>query len=1480
MSLSTPILTLPLLVETRFGIQGSNELWIRAFPDDIFWGNFDRTLSPSEKSDALAFRQLETVETQRKYWESLVAKYGAYRASWLVQITKAELIQQASVNGSPQNSFAFKWLPERLFFYIYLRRKDNGKIELYRDGGGNIPSGEKIPSEGLPVFENTGNWIQNFGQAIHVGMGKKITFESAGVYDLSRIERIIVCGIRAGEDHSGDIAALFHNHQYEKGFSFVEYGTPTNNFEGRRSGYSSLDKYEAVESFGYCVEDGPAQNDQRAAGNTLARALGISGDHFKHIKGTDHQDPILNTFFQEATWFALGGEMLKSLFGDQIGKYTHVELWKHYSRYVKARGPLPAIKIGRQPYGILPAMAVRNSKLQTSDSLSAKLHPVLAALFDKWLEMVADNVPHVTRETADPDQELLRVLSMQEHSTALQLRVRKYDRISNRIPGWLQQELQIPTPLATLPLAQVYDLLQGRPEVAGMIESIKNNTEKLTFLLEHFGPEERLRYKEKLRNAPILSFKDDWQEIRSVYQLEDEPSKKEESESLLKLKLTQGNFQGLESVLQQLKKQVTPGAKESTATTRNHLLHYPDQTDLSLFVDLILRSYAGAAELGYRVICFEPTLQQLRDFKDFRVKLPGGILPDGVILTDGDRELTIKKPEGIGVIGKWFVTEGQQVQAGQRLFLFNTGFDLAGLNQITIPLWTAILRTLQQMPAGEQRQAQMTALMETLDLNSYRLDAWITSLATRRLDHIRNTAGQENKTLLGAYGWVENLRPNDTTVTKGANGKFHDSISKNDGGIIHCPTPAQARVATITKNAFLRHMNDQNAGPGNPFTLNLISDRIQKSNRLLDGIRQDQSVEALLGYHLERWLHDSGCHLEIYKLRKLFPLEVNTIRHQSADADTGFQQLSVIHGLKIIEARSSQTLSSREELNNLNMQRINDGIDQLEDMLDSSLDNLSFEAVYQLLNGNLDRSAAALEATMGKVDPPETEALKTRMPGTGIQHKLAILFPVAEDFLPTQAKAFVEPVLETWLKDRLGPMDKILCQVELYAGQEVYLKPGKVDPFQVIDVRLSDLAISYSDLFYLSDQPVSDGASELELRIRNYVAGNADLHLNWEQNTFKITHRAPLDCRSLLDALEWARYAQQLLARCRDLRSEDLAVPGEMPQYAPQALVDLAARLEQLLTALEQTDVDLSYLSQFDLPQAKSAFLHQSTPDSDRLSKEIRSKISQVRAILSQVGAMDLTTTYPKAFEELQRAAKLLFGSTFHLVPAAVATPEFLAEFQSGRQERLIGDSTMGLTMTCGQERVQLWMEELAQVKPAAAAFEEWLMIDTTWNATGFAYQIIQHPTGVQTPWIGLSHAEIDELRAKVKYPLSDDRYYPPGSSSMVLWRPDGLELTDAGKAIPCHGLIVEEFAEHIPDRELTTGLSFHYDTPNAEPPQTLLLAVKDQESGQSWTVDELAETINDTFDLMKVRPIDLEALRGFGFVAPFPGIHNIPYVN
>ena len=52
----------------------------------------------------------------------------------------------------------------------------------------------------------------------------------------------------------------------------------------------------------------------------------------------------------------------------------------------------------------------------------------------------------------------------------------------------------------------------------------------------------------------------------------------------------------------------------------------------------------------------------------------------------------------------------------------------------------------------------------TLDLSAHRLDAWVTSMATKRLAamHIDGPAGQ----YVGAYGWVENLKPIPAAIVK------------------------------------------------------------------------------------------------------------------------------------------------------------------------------------------------------------------------------------------------------------------------------------------------------------------------------------------------------------------------------------------------------------------------------------------------------------------------------------------------------------------------------------------------------------------------------------------------------------------------------------------------------------------------------------------------------------------------------------------
>lgn len=50
-------------------------------------------------------------------------------------------------------------------------------------------------------------------------------------------------------------------------------------------------------------------------------------------------------------------------------------------------------------------------------------------------------------------------------------------------------------------------------------------------------------------------------------------------------------------------------------------------------------------------------------------------------------------------------------------------------------------------------------------------------------------------------------------------------------------------------------------------------------------------------------------------------------------------------------------------------------------------------------------------------------------------------------------------------------------------------------------------------------------------------------------------------------------------------------------------------------------------------------------------------------------------------------------------------------------------------------------------------------------------------------------------------------------------------EGTNLSEAQIC-GLLIDEWVEVIPNKEETTGISFNYDQPNAEAPQSILLAI------------------------------------------------------
>jgi hypothetical protein len=84
-------------------------------------------------------------------------------------------------------------------------------------------------------------------------------------------------------------------------------------------------------------------------------------------------------------------------------------------------------------------------------------------------------------------------------------------------------------------------------------------------------------------------------------------------------------------------------------------------------------------------------------------------------------------------------------------------------------------------------------------------------------------------------------------------------------------------------------------------------------------------------------------------------------------------------------------------------------------------------------------------------------------------------------------------------------------------------------------------------------------------------------------------------------------------------------------------------------------------------------------------------------------------------------------------------------------------------------------------------------------------------------------------------------------------------------------GLVLGDWDEIIPRSNETTAVAFNFNQPDAEPPQTLLLAVPPAGAadGAKWRWEMLVDSVESTLELAKVRGVDLDALKNFGRFLP-----------
>ena len=144
-----------------------------------------------------------------------------------------------------------------------------------------------------------------------------------------------------------------------------------------------------------------------------------------------------------------------------------------------------------------------------------------------------------------------------------------------------------------------------------------------------------------------------------------------------------------------------------------------------------------------------------------------------------------------------------------------------------------------------------------LDLFAYRLDAWITSLATRRLDRAARQT-RRAALVLGGFGWVHDLaavaarrrsprRPGEDAAPLFARARARRLHPRAvDGAGV-----GRGRAAQRLPRA--RRASD---GAGAVRDRPLARRACGSRESLLDGVRQGQPLGALLGYRFERGLHD------------------------------------------------------------------------------------------------------------------------------------------------------------------------------------------------------------------------------------------------------------------------------------------------------------------------------------------------------------------------------------------------------------------------------------------------------------------------------------------------------------------------------------------------------------------------------------------------------------------------------------------------
>lgn len=1004
-------------------------------------------------------------------------------------------------------------------------------------------------------------WVFDFEVAEEVGMGLRIPLTADEADE--EIEHLLVIGVATALDEvdaAADVADLLEAHHYTDGLAMLERGTPTNDTRDDPAATSPTDPESIYER--ECERLPVSADDVELDGVRAARLLGLDpstlGDDpfvFERVTGADRTYDAAAEATNAALWSATLGYTLPHLFVPRTWETSGLQnpailrelesARRHFVAYVRGGGPLPPLRVGDQPYGVVPATATtayeRIDDIWTvpetdvpdeengvayqryEDTRTPSLvKSLLDASWSTWNAAI-DDVPSV-ESADDPSIASADLLSMSATSYGYRLRdALNGGPLEQFYPGDpnLQTALQYARSLARSQLAR-HSEASHTPRVGD-------------FLLGHDAP---------IVDTPVVN--DDLAKVLEVLQT---------------------------SHYSELR-----GGPPTV-----------DETGLAWYepASLFDPEHSLTALLCYNALLEELRLARVRfadhwEHWDKRVKeekhdeeehdpftwrdTPWTLVPEPQVY-DADT-LTmweaLDHPVDVALADEFPLVDGDQT----------VGELLQTMPNLDRPL-AELLRAFEYLQ-GVDPGVLGRLVRETLDVASHRYDAWATSLATRRLHGMREQGSQG--VYVGAYGYVERLERDSSPPTL---------------GYVHAPSIDQATAAAVMRSAHEAEHGEY----GDLFAVDLSADRVRDAMDLLEGVRGGFPLGELLGYRFERALHEADAELDeyVYTFRALTPLVEGKVDREDEDFSGDAAEREVVDGAALYDlwrekeedededfweltAESSLGPSDLPSAGTDARKTIRTEILAIEESLDAVSDVLAAESVYQLVRDEPERAGAALDALSRGESPGDLEVVETPRTGTSCTHRLVALVEDADESnwnATDSPRGVAEPGLEDWAGTLLGDPGRVVCRAAwgtppkdgksgVDAADEESDDPDDGaendapagDDWTVETVCMSDLDLAALDVVSLVEGDADAWGSELESRIGYHLRRTRDDVT--ADDEMRLSFAAPADWPDVgdLDAdpgtdagvgelLEVASAVGTVVSDGRPVDGRDLSVPGE-----------------------------------------------------------------------------------------------------------------------------------------------------------------------------------------------------------------------------------------------------------------------------------------------------------------------------------------------